>query len=166
MEKTEVKIAAANDIPLIISLAMQVWPQTYTPILGPEQVKYMLDKFYTPVALLSQMQDAGHQFIIGSHGGEPVAFASWSQTEPGIYKLHKIYIIPGRQGKGIGRSLLSFIVASIRAKQATHLRLNVNIYNTPAKAFYEKAGFTHLADEDIDIGNGYFMNDHILSLAV
>ena len=29
---------------------------------------------------------------------------------------------------------------------------------------YQKAGFHHHAEEDIDIGGGYFMNDHVLDL--
>ena len=144
---------------------MQVWPQTYTPILGDEQVAYMLRLFYAPEALQKQMEQ-GHQFIICYDGGQPVAFASWSEASPDIFKLHKIYIITGQQGKGIGRYIIDHIVSKLKQTGAKELRLNVNIHNRTAKAFYEKTGFRHLADEDIDIGSGYFMNDHVLSLAL
>ena len=159
-----IKNATTEDIPLIRELTMQVWPQTYTPILGREQVAYMLDLFYNPESLAKQMGEMGHRFIICYNDGQPVAFASWSETEPTIFKLHKIYILPTLQGKGVGKVILDHIVQEIKAKGATALRLNVNIYNLPAKAFYEKIGFRHLKDEDIDIGCGYFMNDHVLSL--
>ena len=29
-------------------------------------------------------------------------------------------------------------------------------------AFYEKLGFQIIKEEDVDIGNGYFMNDYIM----
>ena len=145
---------------------MQVWPQTYTPILGNRQVDYMIDLFYAPEELQKQMEQSGHRFIICYHDREPVAFASWSETEPLIYKLHKIYILPGQQGKGIGRYMIGHIVSEIRSKGATALRLNVNRYNYPAKTFYEKTGFKHFKEEDINIGNGYFMNDHVFSLSI
>ncbi len=154
--------ATIADIPVIRGLAMQVWPQTYTPIVGEEQVAYMLQLFYSPAALEQQMEQ-GHQFIICCSEGSHIAFAAWSETERGIAKLHKLYILPGQQGKGIGRSMLNYITEELKAQGITALRLNVNRYNHSAIAFYEKVGFTHYMDEDIDIGNGYFMNDHVLS---
>ena len=30
------------------------------------------------------------------------------------------------------------------------------------KEFYEKLGFTVIKEEDIDIGNGYLMNDYVM----
>jgi len=76
-------------------------------------------------------------------------------------KLHKLYILPGTQGKGIGKRLLDTVEAiAIQAGQ-NKLLLNVNRYNS-AFGFYEKNGFTIQAEIDIAIGNGYFMNDFVL----
>ena len=160
-----VKKATLNDIPLIRELAMQVWPQTYTPIIGAAQVAYMLDLFYTPEALQKQLEQ-GHHFIICYADGQPSAFASWSEIQPGIYKLHKLYIITTQQGKGIGKFVINHIAAALKQTDAQELRLNVNIYNHSAIAFYGKVGFTQLYNEDIDIGGGYFMNDHVLGMQV
>jgi diamine N-acetyltransferase len=162
MGKLRIKSAEITDIPLIRKLAMQVWPQTYTPILGVIQVDYMLDKFYAPEELKKQMQEPDHHFCICYYENDPAAFASWSLVEPHVYKLHKLYVHPGRQGNGIGRFMISYIIDDVRSRQATALRLNVNRYNHLAIAFYEQLGFSHLKDEDIDIGSGYFMNDHVL----
>ena len=161
-----IKSASIQDIQLIRELNMQVWPQTYIPIIGKEQVTYMLDLFYTPRSLEKQMTVQGHRFIICYSGGQPAAFASYSEIEPHIFKLQKIYILPAMQGRGIGKFMLAHIVNDIKSMGATALRLNVNIHNHAAMAFYKRTGFTHFKDEDIDIGNGYFMNDHILSLEV
>lgn len=160
----EIITANTSHIPLIRNLTMQVWPQTYIPIVGEAQVNYMLDRFYTPDALQSQMTEQQHRFIIGHTDGTPVAFASYSEIEPAIYKLHKLYIITSMQGKGIGRALADHIVAGVKALGGTSLRLNVNIHNHPAMSFYKRYGFYHLRDEDIDIGSGYYMNDHVLQL--
>lgn len=161
----EIRSATLADIPLIRELTMQVWPQTYTPIIGAEQVNYMLDRFYNPEALRQQIE-GGHKFLLAYDNGEPVAFASYSETEPQIYKLHKLYIIAGQQGKGIGRILIDNIVEDLKQRKVSALRLNVNKYNTAAQAFYEKTGFRQILEEDIDIGNGYFMNDYVLALLI
>jgi diamine N-acetyltransferase len=141
---------------------MKVWPQTYIPIIGEVQVSYMLESFYAPESLINQMTTLEHQFLVGCYLGEPVSFASFSKIREGIYKLHKIYILPSVQGKGIGKALLTDIVDRIRLKGGDKLELNVNIYNTNAQSFYERYGFRHLRSEDIDIGSGFFMNDHVL----
>jgi ribosomal protein S18 acetylase RimI-like enzyme len=166
MSKLEIKNAGCADIPVIRELTMQVWPQTYTPIIGETQVAYMLGLFYTTGELQKQMEISGHQFIICFDEGVPVAFASWGLVETNIYKLHKLYILPGQQGKGVGRSMVNHIVSEIRENGGSLLRLNVNIHNHAAIRFYEKTGFKRLYDENIDIGNGYFMNDHVLGLSM
>jgi diamine N-acetyltransferase len=159
--------AGTDHIPLIQAMTQEVWPPTYIPIIGQEQVAYMLGLFYSEQALTTQIRDNGHRFIIGYNEDAPVAFASFSETEDGIYKLHKLYILPSVQGRGVGRAMLAYIVAAISKEcTAAQLRLNVNIYNANAISFYKKSGFLHLRDEDIDIGSGYFMNDHVLYLPI
>lgn len=160
-----IRKAATADIELIRVLVMQVWPQTYTPIVGERQVAYMLEQFYSPESLRKQMEEQ-HQFLICHDGDTPVGFASYAEIEPGIYKLHKLYILTSLQGSGIGRFVLDFILKEIAAKGAIALHLNVNRYNRPAIAFYERLGFQQIRIEDIDIGSGYFMNDYVMGLAL
>ena len=143
---------------------MQVWPQTYTPILGDEQVRYMLEKFYAPESLTEQIGSAGHQFIICYSDEEPVGYASYGLVGDKAFKLHKLYVLPGQQGKGIGKVMISYIVSEIKRARATALILNVNIHNHSAIAFYQKNGFSKYKEEDIDIGGGYYMNDYVFRL--
>ena len=161
-----IKHATTDDIPLIREITAEVWPPTYIPIIGEQQVAYMLGLFYAPAELEKQMCALRHNFVICYHDDKAVGFASWSELEPHIYKLHKIYILTNQQGLGIGKFMLSHIVQEIRKTGGISLRLNVNRHNYPAKAFYERTGFKHFREEDIDIGNGFFMNDHVLELPV
>jgi hypothetical protein len=43
------------------------------------------------------------------------------------------------------------------------LHLNVNRFN-PSVEFYKHLGFKVVAEEDIDIGRDYFMEDYIMEL--
>ena len=65
----------------------------------------------------------------------------------------------------VGKILLDFIITDIHPNGATNLELNVNRHNK-ALGFYQRSGFTILREEDIDIGNGYFMNDYVMTLAL
>lgn len=157
-----VKKVGATAIPVIQNLANITWPVTYGEIITPQQLDYMMELLYSRAALQKQM-DKGDLFVIVYDDERPVAFASYSakETDAGIYKLHKIYILPNQQGKGIGKLLISYITADI--KPATALQLNVNRHNK-ALHFYEKAGFSIIAEEDIYIGNGFYMNDYVMEL--
>lgn len=152
--------AYEKDIPLIRDMSLKVWPQTYSTILSAEQIDYMLDMMYSEQSLVKQMREK-QEFIIVNDGNEPVGFASFSLTEPGIYKLHKIYILPVLQGKGAGKFVIGEILKAIARKGGKALQLNVN-RNNKAKDFYSRLGFEVIREEDIDIGSGYFMNDYVM----
>ena len=155
-----IKYASPEDISLIRNLSMEVWPQTYSKILSPHQISYMLQLMYSEAALHKQMHE-NNQFLIIYNAGIPVGFASFGEVEENIYKLHKIFILPKHQGRGTGKFVIDQIIRDIKPKGATALLLNVNRHNR-AKEFYEKLGFTIIGTEDADIGDGYFMNDFIM----
>ena len=165
-ERLTIRPAGLDDINTIGFLAQQIWPDTYGKILGAEQLKYMLNLFYSPASLRRQMVDEHHSFVLIEQDEDAIGFASWSATpEPGVYKLHKIYFLPGQQGKGLGRSILQFIFGDIAPQGAKTLRLNVNRYNK-ARQFYERMGFSVTKEEDVPIGKSYFMNDYVMEIAV
>jgi GNAT superfamily N-acetyltransferase len=161
-----IRPADLDDVNIIGYLAQQVWPTAYGEILSPGQLQYMLNLFYNPASLRRQMLEDGHQFLILEEAEEPIGFASWGvMQEPGVYKLHKLYVLPGRQGKGLGAMMLRSIFDDIRPGGAVTLRLNVNRYNK-ARQFYEKMGFVVVREEDVPIGNDYFMNDFVMEVQV
>ena len=59
--------------------------------------------------------------------------------------------------------MLDYIIEEIKKSGAKALQLNVNRYNS-AVHFYEKQGFKIIREEDIDIGEGFFMNDYVMEL--
>ncbi len=159
-----IRNAIKKDIPLIHSLAHKIWPNAYREILLPAQLHYMMELIYSETSLQKQF-DTGHHFLIAEENKTPVAFASYNMLKPGVYKLQKLYALPQEQGKGIGKLLINYIIDAIKAEGATSLLLNVNRYNN-AKQFYEHLGFKVISEEDIDIGEGYFMNDYIMEKKV
>ena len=161
-ENFSIRLAGASDIPLIVNLATKIWPITYKDILTPAQLAYMMEMIYSPASLQRQMKENGHQFIIVFDETKDLGFASYSPImAKEVFKLHKIYVLTNQQGKGLGKGIVDWIIREIAVDGAHALRLNVNRFNK-AKQFYEKLGFTVIGEEDIDIGNGYFMNDFIM----
>ena len=163
---TDIRKVGTENIATIRNLAIRAWKVAYKDILTPGQMDYMLEQIYSPASLQNQVTNLGHQFVILYENNIAAGFASYSSkggTSPTVQRLHKIYLDPVHQGKGFGYTLINFVIAEAKAAGATDLELNVNRHN-PAQAFYRKIGFTIIREEDIDIGNGYFMNDFVMNL--
>ena len=161
----EIKPAKFSDLPAIQKLAFDIWPSAYLEILGRKQLDYMLDKFYSLSSLEHQFTVLNHRFIIAFENNHPVGFASFSAHEnASVFHLNKIYVLPGQQGKNVGKQILDYVITEIKKAGATSLQLNVNRHNK-ALNFYQKAGFHIIREEDINIGEGYFMNDYVMELS-
>ena len=98
-----IRNANVHDISTVERLAREIWPGTYGEILSQEQLDYMLDLIYDQALLRDQMLNQQHTFLMAELDGEPVAFAVFSTVEPGVCKLHKIYVHQKTQGNGIGK---------------------------------------------------------------
>lgn len=155
-----VKPAFSEDIPLIRALTFKVWPQTYAALLSAQQIDYMLQLMYSEASLQQQMSE-GVQFITVHDQGQAVGFAAYQQLENKVWKLHKIYVLPGQQGKGTGTFIIHHIISAIKMQDAVALQLQVKRDN-PAQDFYKKLGFEILYEADFDIGNGYLMSDYVM----
>ena len=156
--------AGINDIPVIQNIAFITWPATYSSIVAKDHLEYMLQLIYSEKALSKQITEQQHQFLLVIENDKAIAFADYAPLDdPHIYKLHKLYALPDQQGKGLGKLLINHIVEKIKSIGATALRLNVNRHNK-AKQFYEHLGFKVIYEEDVDIGNGYFMNDYVMEM--
>jgi len=180
-----IREAFPGDLPVIRDLAHAIWPTAYGSILSPAQLAYMLDLIYSLPALERQM-DEGQRFLLLESEGAAAGFAGFgplpaggSGTLPaggsgilpsadsgpsspsGTYKLHKLYVLPTEHGKGRGRLLLEQVIEICRALEASTLLLNVN-RNNKARHFYERMGFRVVREEDIPIGQRYYMNDYIM----
>ncbi|GAB3535115.1 GNAT family N-acetyltransferase [Pontibacter brevis] len=156
-----IRHATEADISTIHSLAKAIWAPTYSSILSQEQVDYMFGVIYQEEALVKQMQE-GQTFLLMFEEEKPVGFAAYSVKDraAGVYKLNKIYLLPGEQGKGFGTALLSAAEEEVKQQGARVLDLNVNRYNK-AKQFYERCGYQVHLQEDIPIGP-YWMNDYVM----
>jgi len=155
-----------EDIESIQQMASRTWPDAYGDIISAEQIEYMLEKMYNKGELLSQLQK-GYTFFIAEENDIDLGFASFSIQDSTnyIYKLHKLYVLPEAHGKGVGKLLINEVVNMVRKAGGKSLELNVNRDNK-ATEFYIKAGFNIKETVDLDIGNGFLMNDYVMEMAI
>ncbi|MDL2304752.1 GNAT family N-acetyltransferase [Bacteroides sp. OttesenSCG-928-D19] len=159
--------ATTDDCQLINKLAAQVFPATYGDILSPTQLDYMLDWMYAPQNIRKQMTEEGHTYYIAYQEDEPCGYLSIEQQGEDLFHLQKIYVLPGFQGRNIGKLLFNKAVEEIKKIHPGPCLMELNVNrNNKALKFYERMGMRILRQGDFDIGNGYYMNDYIMGIDI
>ena len=162
-----IREASIEDIPAIRAIAQVAFRKTYSSILSPSQMEYMMDMMYSEESLRRQMTVEENVFFI-EEGKGYVSFRPDGKTDDGHRRFHleKLYVLPSCQKTGLGRRLFDRVVLESRLAalgEPFRLELNVNRSN-PALGFYENLGMRKDREGDFPIGNGFYMNDYIMAI--
>ncbi|MEZ4796476.1 MAG: GNAT family N-acetyltransferase [Flavobacteriaceae bacterium] len=147
-----------KDFKVISELAKTIWTEHYTPIIGIEQVKYMLDKFQSQKAIKKQVMDDNYMYYILSNESITIGYISIKKNDDTLF-LSKLYIDKHNRGKGFGKLAMNFIEELAKNLNCNKIYLTVNKYNTNSIKTYKKVGFNIIEELVIDIGNGFIMDD-------
>lgn len=156
--------ATKEHIPVIQTLSDIVWPHTFKEILSADQISYMMNMMYSTEALDKQMDILNHHYLLAQEDGQYWGYLAYELNYKGTFstKIHKIYVLPTSQGKGLGRIFINSVKDLAIRNGNTSLLLNVNRFNK-AIDFYQRMGFEIIDNEDIDIGDGFLMEDYVMS---
>jgi diamine N-acetyltransferase len=153
--------AIPKDFKTIQEIAYKAWPVAYGEILSKNQIDYMLESMYDLETLTDNYLNKNHRFLLLNEFEKPIGFASFEHhyMSTNSTRLHKLYILPETKGKGFGKLLIDEICRMAIKNNSDFISLNVNRYNL-SKDFYLKMGFVIVGQENLSIGNGYFMEDY------
>jgi GNAT superfamily N-acetyltransferase len=127
----------------------------------------MFEMMYSAENIRRQMTELQHRYFIIFADGQPAGYLSFEKKSGDTFIFQKIYAVPEFHGKGAGRYIVELGIASIKAihPQSFTVELYVNREN-PAAGFYGHMGFKMSGTRDHYIGNGYYMNDYIMSIRI
>ena len=152
------------DLPAIAELAGVIGRACYPGIISHAQIDYMLARMYALEVLHEEIRSQGIRYDRLLVNGELAGFAAYGPTsEPGVMKLHKLYLLPEMLGRGLGSRLLQHVEREVRAGGARRLTLSVNKRNARAIKAYQRNG--HVIAESVvtDIGGGFVMDDYVMA---
>lgn len=155
-------VATNSQLEIIQDLAKAIWPDAYGAILSQEQLEYMMEMMYSLDSLENQLKN-NNVFLLVKEENDFIGFASYELNfqNSNKTKIHKLYILPTIQGKGVGKNLILYIQEIAKKNSSAALILNVNKYNK-AKDFYLHNQFEIADSLVVDIGNGYVMDDFVM----
>lgn len=76
-----------------------------------------------------------------------MTYSSW-RGATGIY-ISDIYVMEHARDQKVGDKLLRRVARDAQAMGATFIKLEVDVTNSKARAFYERRGFKHKADDQL-----------------
>ena len=81
--------------------------------------------------------------VVGVAMGQRAESAPWPRTG----EVSALYVLPGHQGRGVGRRLVAAVAAHLREQGLPALTIAVLAANTPARRFYRALGGVEVAAE-------------------
>jgi len=153
-----IKVVTKQHITAVETLAREIWTEHYIPIIGREQVDYMLSRFQSAQAIEEQIANGCLYFLIRD-AGEFIGYISIQPKDEELF-LSKIYVLSSRRGKGYGRKAVRFAEELAIKKGLAKIVLTVNKNNTLAIKAYEAIGFKKVEALVQDIGSGFVMDDY------
>ncbi len=120
---------AKTTLEAIEQLAEKIWHHHYTPIIGQEQVLYMLDKFQSVKAMQQQISQDGYLYFSINQQEQLIGYLACQPTNDTLF-LSKFYLHQNQRGKGYARLALNFIESIAQKHRCHKIRLYYRKYRS------------------------------------
>ena len=159
-------VQSEEQITAVVRLAREIWQEHYLPIIGQEQVDYMLEKFQSEIALAEQLGES-YEYYLVVHHGQNVGYVAVvpDKSEPALM-ISKLYVRKSDRGHGLGKKTLRFVENLGLQRGITRIWLTVNKNNARSIAWYSRMGFRNAGSIVQDIGSGFVMDDFRLEKTI
>lgn len=154
-----------SEIQAIATLAEEIWNQHFVPIIGKEQVDYMVDKFQSYEALKNQISREGYEYFEIFCEGKLAGYTGVHQEKDCLF-LSKLYIHQSFRGRHLATKTLNFLTELCKERGLHKIWLTCNKYNENTLKIYGHLGFCITDSQVADIGNGFVMDDYILTYEI
>jgi len=160
------KVHSKQQIADVANLAQEIWQEHYVPIVGQEQIDYMLEKFQCEQAITKQLSNGYEYYSLTYDGHNAGYMAVVSNISESSLMISKIYVLKSKRGSGLGKQMLAFVEALCRQRKMKKIWLTVNRHNKHSIDWYSQMGFTNTGPIVQDIGAGFVMDDFRMEKAI
>ncbi len=156
------KAVSVEDAVAVSRLAKDIWTESYTPIIGAEQVEYMLENIQSSEAIQQRMAE-GEDYYMAYLYGRLIGYLAIKAEEDYIF-LSKIYIEKDFRGRKIADQFLFLVKDEAKRLRKKAITLTVNKNNIRSVSIYKTMGFEIVEEKVTDIGGGFVMDDYVMTM--
>ena len=157
------KIGSDTERKETAQLADIIWHECFTGIISEGQIDYMVEKFQSYKAMTKQIIDQDYSYFAVRDDGEICGYIGMRPEKDHRFFLSKLYLRRDKRGRGIASQMLEKVFEEARDSGKSHVYLTVNKHNVHAIDVYKKTGFTVTDQVVTDIGEGFVMDDYIMT---
>jgi ribosomal protein S18 acetylase RimI-like enzyme len=133
----EVRSAELGDVEAVREIGVRTWPVAYGGLASEEFIVDGLAQWWSPEAVERGIRNG--ITLVAAEGEQLIGMVGLGR-EGEFWVMWKLYVLPGHQGKGVGKALLDAAIKAL-PEGTTELLLDVLIANEKAIRFYESHGF-------------------------
>lgn len=154
--------ATTDDAAALAELGRRSFCAAFAHLYRTDDLNAFLAQVYSVEAVADEIADASitHRLAVDGRG----ALAGFAKLkQPGWYtaysdalrpiSLGQLYTDPDHTGKGIGARLMDWALDEARRRSCDAVQLSVWSENYGAQRFYQRYGFTKIADIDFMVGS-------------
>lgn len=154
-----------TEIQAVATLANEIWHQHFIPIIGEAQVEYMVEKFQSYPAISRQIKEDGYEYFRIFINDTFAGYTGVHAEDDALF-LSKLYIKKDCRGNKLATHALNYLINICKERHLGKIWLTCNKHNDDTLAVYDHLGFKVTDEQVADIGNGFVMDDYILTYVV
>jgi ribosomal protein S18 acetylase RimI-like enzyme len=142
-----------EDLAAIQRLLLETWLDAYVPFIPREDLTGYFHKQYSLAKLELLFADPDVTGLVAEVDGVVAGYAKLyhARAEERFY-LHQLYVLPSKQGLGLGHRLMGCAEERARELGADRIWLGVMVKNDRAVGWYKKMGYTVMQTEPFVMG--------------
>ncbi len=161
-------VESEDDIKLTAELADIIWHEHYSTLISVEQIDYMVNNFQSVEAIKNHIANENFTYKLLLEGDQPVGYIGIvNKSEDVDYLfLSKCYLLSDVRGKGYGYETFKHVVDIAKERSLKSIRLTVNKHNEIALNAYKSWGMQAISSVEVDIGQGFIMDDYVMEYEI
>ncbi|MFV0643831.1 MAG: GNAT family N-acetyltransferase [Sphingomonadaceae bacterium] len=152
--------ASLSDAVNLAELGRSSFVAKFGHLYRAEDLSSFLEQVYAPQTVREEIAGPEYEFQLAEQDGAllgfckmgyPGKYATYSDARDPV-DLCQLYTAPDMTGRGIGSSLMQWALACAARSNRDAIQLTVWSENHDAQRFYQRFGFTKIADVDFYVG--------------
>lgn len=163
MAHTEITYRAPDlsDARALSHLGRQCFVDAFAHLYSAQNLNRFLGESYSEDMLSSELANPRRLFRVAEDGGVLIGYCKlgldysfdFDIGNRKALELKQLYLLGGRTGGGVGSALTQWATAQARERGYDDIILSVYSENFGAQRFYQRHGFTHIADTYFMVGD-------------
>ena len=153
---TSLRLATPADAEPLAALARAAFVAAFGTLYTSEDLENFLTEYRSPAKYAAQIADPATRIALIEEEGALLGYCLIKQgeqfdehPEPRPQRplfLSQLYLAGSATGRGLGKVLMDWAIGEARSWGADAITLSVFSENYGAQRFYQRIGFTHVAD--------------------